>query len=251
MIGRIAHMEIRRFLVTPGFWVISALLQAGLAWLFFVHLDQFVTLQPQLADAPGAPGVTDLVVAPTLLDAAALLLLVSPLLAMRSLSEERKTGSLLLLQAAPVSDARILWGKFLGLAGMMLVPAVLVILMTATLALGTSLDTGRLATSALGLVLTIALAAAAGVWISATTRHPPIAAAVLYGLFLFLWIAQNAANPTDSSINLVQWIALPTHLEPLMEGRIRLGDLGYFVVLTCGFLGLAWASLSNLRGKGS
>ena len=250
MIGSIARMEIRRFLITPGFWVIVALLQAGLAWLFFVHLDRFVTLQPQLADAPGAPGVTDLVLAPTLLDAAALLLLISPLFAMRSLSEERKTGSLLLLQAAPVSDARILWGKFLGLASVLLIPASIAVLMTATLALGTSLDSGRLATATLGLGLTIALASAAGVWISATSRHPPIAAAVLYGLFLFLWLADSAATPADSGMNLVQWLALPTHLDPLMEGRLHLGDLGYFAVLTSGLLGLGWATLGNLRGSG-
>jgi len=250
MTGRIARMEIRRFLVTPGFWVITALLQAGLAWLFFVHLDRFVILQPEMADQPGARGVTDLVAAPTLFDAAALLLLISPLLAMRSLSEERKTGSLHLLQAAPISDTRILWGKFLGLAGVLLIPAVLAILMTASLWLGTALDVGRLATAALGLVLTLLLAAASGVWISATTRHPPIAAAVLYGLFLFLWLADQAAVPADGSINLVQWLALTTHLDPLMKGHLRLGDLGYFVVLTGGFLGLGRAALATLRGSG-
>ena len=38
-----------------------------------VVLDRFIELQPQIASRPGAPGVTDLVIAPTLIDAAALL----------------------------------------------------------------------------------------------------------------------------------------------------------------------------------
>lgn len=249
MIGAIARTEIRRFLVVPGFWVLAALMQAALAWLFFVHIDRFVELQPQLAATPGAPGVTDMVVAPTLIDAAALLLLLAPLLAMRSFSDERRSGTLVLLQAAPVSDSRILVGKFIGLTAVLMIPATLATLMTASLAAGTALDLARVATSFAGLILTAALTAAAGVWISATTRHPPVAAALLYGLFLSLWIASMAESPDSLDINLVQWLALPTHLQPLMEGHVRSGDVGYFAALTGGFLALGRLALDALRGS--
>ena len=251
MIGRIASAEIRRFLVTPGFWVLAALMQAGLAWLFFVHLDRFMDLQPRLADTPGAPGVTEMVAAPTLMDAAVLLLLVTPLLAMRSLSEERKSRSLLLLQASPVSDWQIVMGKFLGLFCLLLVPVLIALMMTASLNAGTRLDGGRLATAGLGLVFTVALVSAAGIWISGTTRHPAIAAGLLYGLFLMLWLAQSAAGVSGPDINLVQWIALPTHLEPLMAGRLRVADLAYFATLCAGFLVLARITMGRLRGDGA
>lgn len=251
MIGPIARTEVRRFLVVPGFWVLGALMQAAVAWLFFIHLDKFVDLQPRLADRPDAPGVTDLVVAPTLIDAAALLLLLTPLLAMRSFSEERKGGSLALLQAAPLGDSRILLGKFIGLMTVLLIPAAIAVLMTMSLLLGSAIDLARIATAALALVLTAALTAAAGLWISAGTRHPPVAAALLYGLFLFLWIAGMAESPDSLEVNLLQWLALPTHLQPLLEGRIRSGDLGYFAVMTGGFLTLARLTLSSLRGSGA
>ena len=251
MIGRIASTEIRRFLVTPGFWVLTALMQAGLAWLFFVHLDRFMDLQPRLADTPGALGVTEMVAAPTLMDAAVLLLLATPLLAMRSLSEERKTRSLVLLQAAPVSDWQIVIGKFLGLAGMLLVPTAIAVAMTVTLNAGTSLDPGRMATATLGLVLTVVLISAAGIWVSGTSRHPPVAAGLLYGVFLMLWLAQSTSQPAAEGINLVQWLALPTHLEPLMEGHLRAADLLYFATLTAAFLAMARATLGRLRGEGA
>ena len=248
MTGHIIRMELRRFVVTPGFWVLGGLFQAGLAWLFFVRLDRFIELQPRIADTPGAPGVHDLVASPILLYAAVLMLLTAPLLAMRSLSEERKTGSLLLLQASPVTDWQIVWGKFIGLAAVLMIPAVAAVAMAASLYLGTTLDGARLLTSAFGLSLTVVTAAAAGTWISAMTRHPPIAAALLYWLFLSLWLAEMAARPGMAYDNLIQWMALPTHLNPMLEGRLRLADVGYFVSLSGGFLGLAWATLGRLRG---
>ena len=244
----IALGELRRFYVTPGFWVLGSLMQAGLAWLFFVHLDRFIDLQPRMADTPGAPGVTDLVAAPTLLDAAALLLLAAPLLAMRTLSEERKTGSLLLLQAAPVTDWQIVAGKFLGLVAVLVVPAMIAVAMVMSLYVGTGLDGGRLVTASLGLGLSITLASAAGVWVSGMSRHPPLAAGLLYGLFLFLWLSEMAVQPAHPSENLVQWLALTTHLGPLMEGRLRLADLGYFAAVTGAFLVLARTTLGRLRG---
>ena len=249
MIGTIVRSEIRRFLVVPGFWVLGALMQAALAWLFFIHLDKFVELQSRLADRPDAPGVTDLVVAPTLIDAAALLLLLTPLLALRSFSEERKSGSLALLQAAPLGDNRILLGKYLGLLAVLLIPVAVAVIMCVSLLLGSPIDLARVATAALALALTAALTAAAGLWISVSTRHPAVAAALLYGLFLFLWMAGMAESPDSLEVNLLQWLALPGHIQPLLEGRLRSGDLGYFLVLTLCFLALARLTLGRLRGS--
>ena len=192
-----------------------------------------------------------MVVTPTLMDAAVLLLLVAPLLAMRSLSEERKTRSLLLLQASPASDWQIVWGKFLGLVVMLLVPAAFAVFMALTLNAGTSLDGGRMASAAAGLVLSVALAAAAGIWISGATRHPAIAAGLLYGLFLMLWLASGAAGDSADGVSLVRWLALPTHLEPLMAGRLRMADLLYFATLTGAFLFLARITLGRLRAEGA
>ena len=64
-----------------------------------------------------------------------------------------------------------------------------------------------------------------------------------------LWIASMAESPDSLDINLVQWLALPTHLQPLMEGHLRNGDIGYFAVLTTGFLALGRLTLDALRGN--
>ncbi|MEN8176916.1 MAG: ABC transporter permease, partial [Pseudomonadota bacterium] len=187
MTRSIALLDLRRFLVTPGFWVIAAFLQFSLAWLLFVYLDRFRALNPSLGDGQTQRGVTDLVATPVLLDATTLLMLVAPLLAMRSFSEERKSGSLVLLLASPVRTAQIVTGKILALMIVLLVPALLTLALVISLSLGTDLDWGKIASGFTGLVLTLTLAASAGAWISALTRHPPVAAALQYALFLMLW----------------------------------------------------------------
>jgi ABC-2 type transport system permease protein len=123
---------------------------------------------------------------------------------------------------------------------MLLVPTAVAVAMTLTLNAGTSLDPGRMATATLGLLLTVVLISAAGIWVSGTSRHPPVAAGLLYGVFLMLWLAQSTSRPAAEEINLVQWLALPTHLEPLMEGHLRAADLA-----------MARATLGRLRGEGA
>ena len=69
----------------------------------------------------GAPGVVDIVVAPLFANAAVLLLLITPLITMRVLSEERRNRTLSLLFSAPVSMTEIIVGKYLGVVSFILV----------------------------------------------------------------------------------------------------------------------------------
>ena len=114
MILVIARRELRSLFLSPLAWVILAVVQLVLAWVMFLQLDQFFLLQDQLATLPNAPGVTDLVVAPTIEFASIVLLMVTPLITMRLLSEERRSGTLDLLLSSPVSVSAIVLGKFLG-----------------------------------------------------------------------------------------------------------------------------------------
>ena len=51
----------------PAFaWAVLAATEAILAYVFLVQMDLFFQWQPRLPDVPGAPGITAMVVAPTL-----------------------------------------------------------------------------------------------------------------------------------------------------------------------------------------
>ena len=121
MIRVIALRELRSMFISPLAWTVLAVTQFILAWSFFAQIDFFFTVQQQLATMPSAPGVTDLVVMPTYELASIILLMITPLLTMRLISEERRNGSISLLLSAPVSMTQIVLGKFTGIVMFLLI----------------------------------------------------------------------------------------------------------------------------------
>ena len=75
MIGTIAAREFKALFLSPMAWSILAVVQLIIAYLFLAQLDTYMQLAPRLAGIAGAPGVTDLVVAPVFGNAAVILLL--------------------------------------------------------------------------------------------------------------------------------------------------------------------------------
>jgi len=121
-------------------WTILAILQFILAFLFLSQVEAFTALQPKLAGIESAPGLTDIIVAPLFGNAGIILLLVTPLLTMRLICEERRNKTLALLLSAPVSNIDIILGKYLGILGLMLLMTVLITLMPLSLLSGGELD---------------------------------------------------------------------------------------------------------------
>ncbi|KAJ0345311.1 hypothetical protein COL154_013962, partial [Colletotrichum chrysophilum] len=103
----IARNELYRLFLSPLAWVILALSQLILAYLFLTHIDYFVRIQSQISAIPGAPGVTEMIAMPLLDNAGMILLLMAPLITMRIIAEERRNDSLPLLRSAPLSTTQI------------------------------------------------------------------------------------------------------------------------------------------------
>ena len=153
MILTIAARELRSLFLSPLAWSILAVTLFILAYLFLSQIEAYINLQPRLAALEGAPGVADIVVAPLLADAAIVLLLITPLVTMRVLSEERRSGTISLLFSAPLSMTEIVIGKYLGVLSFFLILLALLALMPLSLLAGTELDMGKLAAGLLGLIL--------------------------------------------------------------------------------------------------
>ncbi|WP_455366836.1 ABC transporter permease, partial [Kaarinaea lacus] len=188
MIFTIAAKEIKALFLSPMAWAILAVVQAIVAYFFLIYLDYFVTLQPQLATLPNAPGVTSMVVAPLYATVATVLLLVTPLLTMRLISEERRNKTLSLLMSAPVSVSEIVLGKFVGITCFLLLMLLIITLMPLSLLGSGTLDMGLILAGILGTLLVICSFAAAGLYISTLTSQPTVAAVGTFGLLLLLWI---------------------------------------------------------------
>jgi ABC-2 type transport system permease protein len=247
MIRLIAAREFISLFLSPLAWSLLGVMQLILAWIFLNQVDAFVQLQPKLASIPDVPGVTELVAVPLLSSAASLLMLFIPLLSMRLLSEEYRSGSFSLLLSAPVSMTQIVLGKYFGLLGFLGLALLLVLLMPLSLAFGTGLDWGHLAAAFLGLVLMTSAFAAIGLYISSLSQQPAVAAMGSYGVLLFLWIIGLAADANAETGQIFQWLSLQQHFQALQRGLVRTEDIIWYLLVILGFVLLCIRVLDTRR----
>lgn len=240
MIFTIAAREWRGLFLSPLAWVLLAVAQGVLAWIFLLLVRDFQDLQGRLAGLENAPGITDLVAAPLFRVAAWVMLLLVPLLTMRLFSEERRTRTLDLLLSAPVGAPAIVLGKYLGVLALLLSLVVLVGLLPLSLAAGATLDYGKLLAGLLGLSLLAASAAAAGLYISTLTTQPVVAATVTLGLLLALEVV-------DAAGHLFRYLSLLRHYDALLLGLVNSADIAYYLLFATAFLGLAIRRLDDIR----
>lgn len=247
MIATIAFRELRSMFLSPLAWSVLAVTQLILAWSFFTQIDFFFSIQSQLSTLPNAPGVTDLVVMPTFEVASIILLMVTPLLTMRLISEEKRNGSITLLLSSPVSMTEIVLGKFTGIVLFMLIFIFMISLMPLSLLAGTELDMGKFAAGILALALLLAAFSSAGLYLSSLTDNPTVAAISSFGLLLLLWIISNNAGDATSALT---QISLLGHFAPMLRGLIDTADIAYFVLFIAMFLILTIRQLDSKRLQG-
>jgi ABC-2 type transport system permease protein len=247
MILTIAKREFRSMFLSPLAWVILTVVQVILAWSFFTSIDVFFSIQADLTTLKNAPGVTDLVVSPFFEVASIILLMVTPLLTMRLISEEKRNKTMSLLLSAPVSITEIVLGKYLGLLFFILTMLFLIVLMPLSLSMGTELDYAKLFSGAFGLFLMLAAFSAAGLFMSSLTENPMIAAISTFGVLLLLWMININSVSASGGENVLTYLSLHTHFTALLRGILNSRDIAYFLLFIFGFVALAIRQLETQR----
>ncbi len=242
----IARNELHRLFLSPLAWVMLALAQVLLAYLFLTHIDYFSSIQARISAIPGAPGVTEMVAMPLISNAAIIILLITPLLTMRSIAEERRNETLPLLSSAPLSSTQIVLGKYLGNLAFFVLIALLTLLMPVSLSVGTSLDWYQLSAGMLGLLLLIASFTAIGIFMSSLSRQPTIAAVSTFALLFLLWIIDWAGN-SNAGFSVLSWLSLLNHFEPMTRGQINTVDLSFYLIVIVTFILLTIRRLDRER----
>ncbi len=247
MITLIARRELRSLFAMPSTWFVLASLQFILAWFFLARLEAFLEIQPQLAQLANPPGATLTVAAPLFNTAALLLMMLTPMFTMRLIAEERRNQTLALLLSSPLSGRHIVLGKFFGLLGFLLLLILSLPLMIYTLSAGTQLDHGLLLANCIGLTLLTASYIAVGLYLSALTSQPVIAAIGALAVLTGLWLADIGASAIDSPWH--QFSPL-YHFQNFNAGLLDSTDAIFFMVFTGSFLLLTMKRLHNNRVYG-
>jgi ABC-2 type transport system permease protein len=175
-----------------------------------------------------------------------LLLVMVPLLTMRSFAEEARTGTLDVLQAVPVKAGPLVVGKWLAAwltAVVVFAPALLFVVL---LAWWGSPDAGPVLAGFLGLALFAAALTGVGVLASSLTSSQPVAAIVALFLALLFWFADVADDAPAAGTFLVRF-SLRERLRSFASGVIDTSDVAWFVLLVLASLALAGQALASRR----
>jgi hypothetical protein len=172
------------------------------------------------------------------------LIVVAPIIAMRSFAEERRTGALDITLSWPVSRWSLVMGKYLANTTFVWGITSIAWLYVALLKSLGEVEAGKAAAGWIGLLLLTAMFNAIALAISAKSTSPTSAAFVGFGVLLGLWILDFVPGWLGGSFDgVVKFLAPTTHIENFGRGLLDGGDVWYFVMATAAGLTLAGAAL--------
>ncbi|QDU70857.1 ABC transporter permease [Mucisphaera calidilacus] len=185
---------------------------------------------------------------------AILLAFVLPAVSMRLLSEEIKSGTLELIMTAPVSDAQLVLGKWIGALIFYLAMLSPLVLQVLILELHGTPDYGPILTGLAGLVLVGAFYLAIGVFASSLSDSQIVAymvTALFTGMFTVgLWmIGRSVSWLPEWSKKACYYLSVVGQYEDFSKGLIDTSNFVYFVSLTLFFLFLAVKLVESRRWR--
>jgi ABC-2 type transport system permease protein len=179
---------------------------------------------------------------------------VIPLITMRSLAEEKRSGTIELLITMPVRDSDVILGKYFAALGMALVLLLCTMLYPIAMFLWPwhlgALDWGPIWTGYLGLTLFLMSGIAVGMFFSSITESQIIAffvtAAVLLGLHVVGNVVESLPGLVGDSI---AFVSFQTRFAPFARGLIDTRAVVYFLSVSILCLVAAFRSLESRKWK--
>ncbi len=177
-----------------------------------------------------------------------ILLLIAPMITMRLLAEERRSGTIELLLTSPVRDWEVVAGKFLASLTLFLAIVALTLVYPLVLFVFGSPDSGPIVAGYLSLLLAGASYLAVGLFTSSLSSNQIVAAVLGTVLLLVLWLADAAGSFAGGNLSSVlSYISLANHSNDMMRGVIDTKDVVYYVSFIATFLFLTVRSLESRR----
>ncbi|PZS05683.1 MAG: hypothetical protein DLM69_00755 [Candidatus Chloroheliales bacterium] len=231
--------ELRSYFTSPVAWVLTAAFLV-LNSIFFVGQalgSQTATMDGMFRTLP------------------VLMLLLGPILSMRLLAEEQRSGTLELLLTSPVSDAAVVIGKYLAVLGLYIVMLLFTLFYALLLQFYAGAQGGPLwgpiLSGYFGALLLGGAFLAIGVFTSSLTDNPAVGAFIAVAITLALWLAGNFQSVFQGAFGdfLNQIAITDRYYNNLTVGVVALKDVIYYLSLMVIFLFMAIQSLGSRRWR--
>lgn len=232
--GTIFQREIHSYFLSPIAYVVIAVFMVFSGYFFSVMLgiSQETTLRYSLA-------YTQFILS-----------ILTPVITMRLLAEENKTGTIEPLMTAPITDFEVVFGKFLAawaLYNVMIVPTAFYIIFLAWVG---NPDYGAIIASYVGLILMGGLFVSIGLLISAVTKNQIVAAVIgIVALLILLVIGLASAGSEGWFYHTLRYIGTYDHWETFTKGIIDTRDVIYYVSFTALLIFIAVRIVESRRWR--
>jgi ABC-2 type transport system permease protein len=243
----LARRELAGYFFSPLAWVVGALFLCACALKFCPppafwsgSREAFILVPHQQASLRGLfemMGVAMVVAA--------------PLLTMRLVAEEVRSGTIESLVTAPITDTQVILGKFLGVLGFYLALLASTVVFLVLMLIFATPDAGVVVMGYLGMALLGAAFLAAGLFASTLTRYQLLAAvigialAAVFGIFPGQLAVHLPAPLNQLAVN----IDAQEYLSRFARGLLDSRALIFFLSLTAGFLFLSVKMLESKRWR--
>ncbi len=174
-----------------------------------------------------------------------------PAITMRSIAEERRTGTIELLYTRPISNIKIILAKYFASVTLLvfaILPTVIYYISVYKLSLHPErFDHGATLTSYVGLILLGSVFVSIGIFSSALTSNQIVA--FIVGMF-FCWLFYDGFtrlgnfNLMGELDKILQYFGISQHYDSIRRGVIDTSDLVYFFSVITAFL---YAALTVVR----
>jgi len=231
----IAKKELQTYFFSPVAYLVFASFLLVVGYLFWV-----VLVSSKLASLE-----------PLLYNAAFVLLLVSPVLTMRLISEERRAGTMELLLTSPISPSEIVIGKFLACFILYLILIILTFQYPLIMSFyADKLDMGPIMSGYIGLILLGAAFISLGLFASSLCENQMIAAMLSFGGMLCFWIFGWAKYALDNAFGeILGKLSLFERYSEFIKGVVDSGNVLFFVVFIVLWLFMATRVVESDRWR--
>jgi ABC-2 type transport system permease protein len=178
------------------------------------------------------------------------MLLIMPLLTMRLLAEERKSGTSELLFTYPISDWNVILGKFLATLTVFATMLALTAFFPLVLRRWAEPEWGPLLSAYLGLLLLGMAFIAMGLFFSSLSENQIVAGILTFGCaLLFLIVGWITPFVSSNIAAVIGQLSILQHFDNFSRGVIDTNDLVYYLNFTVFFLFLCSRVLESNRWR--
>ena len=229
----IRKREMQGYFYTPVGYVFIGVFLAVSSVLFYLEI-----LKPRSGDLPTF-----------IHDMSYLWMLLSPILTMRLLAEEKQKKTDQLLLTSPISLPGIVAGKYLAAVTVLLMTAGLTLLFVLVVALYGRVYPAELAANYLGFILQGCAFAAMDLFLSGCAGTPVTAAVLAFGANFLMWILDLLENAVQAEwiSETLRFLSLYRRNEPFVLGQLSFSALLYDLSFIAAFLAMTVYRLDSRR----